>query len=180
MKNLNLTYAEIVSSIALLTSFSALAWNIVRDLIKDKNSLSFRIVFGQLGNIGESTTGLFIDAGDIPNHKFSRPQILTSIVNTGRRNVVVHSVGGEYKNEYEDNKFFTLAIVGLPKMIEPYEVFNHIADMSEVFLEQIIKNNIKSIWVEDTKGKKWLLGKGSTKRLKETAQYIKDGKHLVS
>jgi hypothetical protein len=173
-----LTYPEIVSTLALLISLTALIWNIVRDFIQDKSSISFRIVFGELGNIRNSNTGLFAEAGSISNHKFDEPKILVSIVNNGRRKIVINGVGGKYKEEYDGDVYFSMAVTDLPKMIVPYEISNHISDISNKFIENILENRIEKIWVEDTKNKKWLLKKDKIKRLEETARYIRNGEHL--
>jgi len=43
----------------------------------------------------------------------------------------------------------------------------------------IVKNNeVKKLWAEDTKGKKWLLSNKGLENLKKTADYINSGKNL--
>jgi len=114
----NLSYADIISSLALLTATIALLWNIIRDLILDKISIKLYVVFGEVGNIKNSTSTLFAEAGSVkPNHKFDNTGTLVKIINTGRRSVVVCGVGGELK----DGNHISMAVQGLPKILKPYE-----------------------------------------------------------
>jgi len=100
-------------------------------------------------------------------------------VNTGRRKIVINSIGGRYKKEHNSSKYFVLALTGLPKMIEPYEVFSQHTDISSSLLREVAGSEIDKIWIEDTKGKKWSLKKKEMKILKDTANYINNGKHLI-
>ena len=169
------SFTDNIALLALLIAFIALAWNIIRDLILDRISIKIHIVFGEVGNIENSTTGLFVDAGSLkPNHKFDNTGTLVKIINTGRRSVVVSGVGGELKNG--DN--ISMAVEGLPKILKPYEEFSCISDIKSSFMNKVKDNGIKKLWAKDTKGKKWLLSKEGLKKLKETADYINLGQHL--
>src|SRR3989344_5324971 len=109
-----LSYADIVSSLALLTALGALAWNIIRDFITDRVSVEFYIAFGEIGNIKNSTTGLFVDAGSLlPAHKFDNPGTLVEIINVGRKPIVVSNVGGKLKSGNE----ISIVVAGLPKIL---------------------------------------------------------------
>lgn len=170
-----LSYADIVSSLALLTALGALAWNIIRDFIADRVSAEFYIAFGEVGNIRDLATGLFADAGSLlPNHKFDNPGMLVEIINTGRKPVCVSNVGGKLKI----GKDISIVIIGLPKMLQPYEVFSSTSGVRKNFLEMIRKDEVENLWVKDTKGKKWLLSAKGWKRLKDTAEYITSNKHV--
>ena len=170
-----LSYADIISSLALLTATIALVWNIIRDLILDKISIKIHIVFGEVGNIKNSTTGLFAEAGSLkPDHKFDNTGTLVKIINTGRRPVVVCRVGGELKN----GRHIFMAVGGLPKILGPYEEFLNVSDIRNSFMDEVKNNKIKKLWAEDTKGKKWPLSDKGLEKLKETAYYINSGKHL--
>lgn len=169
-----ISYADIISSIALLIAVGALTWNIIRDLVLDKVDIEFSIVFGELGNIKNSKTALFADAGSLLNHQFDNPGMLVQIVNIGRRPIGVASVGGELKN----GQWLSMVVDGLPKMLQPYEIFSSTANAKQNFLEKIQKDEIKHLWVTDTKGEKWLLSAKGWKRLKDTAAYIASNKNM--
>ncbi len=171
-----ISYADITSSLALLTALGALAWNIIRDFVTDKVSVEFYIAFGQVGNIKDSTTGLFADAGSIlPSHKFDSPGIIVEIINTGRKPIAVSNVGGKLKSGEE----ISMVVDGLPKMLQPYEIFSTVSIVKKnSFLEMIHKDEIEDLWVKDTTDKKWLLSTKGWERLKNTASYIASRKHI--
>lgn len=167
--------ADILALLALLIAGISLLWNIIRDLILDRISIKIHITFGEVGNIKNSTTGLFAEAGSLKSdHKFDNAGTLVKIINTGRRSVVVCGVGGELKN----GDYISMAVEGLPKILKPYEEFLSISDIRSSFMNKVKNNEIKKLWAEDTKGKKWLLSKNGLEKLKEAASYINLGKHL--
>lgn len=171
----NLNYADIVSSLALLTALVALLWNIVRDLVTDRVNLDIQIAFGEIGNIKGTTTTLFLDAGSLtPNHYFDNPGTFVHIVNTGRKAVCVSAVGGKYKDSGE----LSMAVHGLPKMLEPYESFSTTMQLKQDFFNQVKNDEIESLWALDTKNKKWKMSKRGWERLRKTAEYISEGKHI--
>ena len=168
-------YADIVSSIALVASIIALGWNIVRDLISDRVAVQLFIAFGEAGNIKGTITGLFADAGSLtPEHKFDNPNMIVQITNVGRKPVGLSTVGGKYKN---DTGIF-IAVDGLPKMLQPYEMFCMTSVASKDFIEAIEKNEVKDLWVADTTGKTWSISERGWERLRRTAKYIVSEKHL--
>lgn len=170
-----LSYADIISSLALVTAMGALLWNIVRDFVTDKVAVEFFIGFGEEGNIKNSATGLFVFAGSLlPDHKFDNPGMLVQIINTGRKTIGIFGVGGEYTN----GEHFSMAVKGLPVMLQPYEIFSTTSNAKLSFIERIQKNEIKKIWVIDTTGKKWFLSAEQWRRLRSTADYIASGKYL--
>lgn len=170
-----LSYADIISSLAFLTAIIALLWNIIRDLILDRVSIKIYIVFGEIGNIKNSATALFVEAGGLkPNHKFYNTGTLIKIINTGRRSIVICGVGGELKS----GDHISMAVEGLPKILKPYEEFSSISDIRSSFMDKVKNDEIKKLWAIDTKGKKWLLSNKGLEKLKETANYINSGKHL--
>ncbi len=171
----NLSYANIISSLALVAALGSLAWNIVRDFITDKVSIKISVAFGEVGNIKNSTTGLFVDAGSLlPDHKFDNLGTLVSIVNTGRKPVGISSVGGKFKI----GKHFSMPVAGLPKILQPYEIFSITSKVDMDFLKKVSKNEVRNLWVIDTMDKKWFLSSKAWKRLKRTADYISSNKHL--
>ena len=170
----NLDYSDIVSSFALIISLVALVWNIVRDLLLDKVSIKFFITFGEIGNFKNSTSLLFAEAGSIkPVHKFSNIGMFSKIINTGRRDVVISSIGGEL---YEGNHF-SIANEGLPKLLKPYEVYSNVSNNYNDFFKIVLNDRIKNIWAYDTKGKKWVIENPAMENLKLTANFIHMGKH---
>lgn len=172
----SVNYTELISFIALVISLIALTWNIVRDLILDIVSIDFYVTFGEIGNIKNSSTVLFADAGSLkPDHKFDRVGTLFKITNNGRRPIVIDDVGGELKN----GDHISIVVDGLPKMLKPYEVFSSVTKTSDFLVKNIKENNLKNIWVKDTKNKKWMLSKMGWKKLKETSGYVSSNKHLT-
>lgn len=169
-----------IALLALLASFLALGWNIVRDLILDKVSLDFSAAFGETGNIKGYVGGVFADAGALmPEHKFDNPQMLISVVNTGRRPIVISNVRGEYKNaDTSGGIHFGIMAAELPKMLQPYEIFSSVGPARPAFIEHLRSNNIKKIWIEDSAGGKWNLSAEGWRRLKHTANYIAENKHI--
>ncbi len=167
----SLSYANIVSSLALLTAVVALVWNIIRDLIADKIQIEFYIA----GNITNSSTRLFADAGSLkPDHYFDNPVMFVHIINTGSKQIGINGLGGKYLDQDE----LSVVLEGLPRMLQPYEVFSTVAPVKNHFLENVQNKQIKSLWITDTKNNKWYLSKRGWKRLQETAAYIHSGKHI--
>jgi hypothetical protein len=171
----NFSYAEIISSLALVAALGSLAWNIVRDFITDKVAIKLSVAFGESGNIKNSATGLFADAGSLlPDHKFDNPSTLVTIVNIGRKPIGISSVGGEFKK----GEHFSMSVAGLPKMLQPYEIFSTAFEGKRDFMEKVSKNEVTKLWVIDTACKKWFLSRKGWERLKRTADYISSNKHL--
>jgi hypothetical protein len=171
----SLSYEEIVSTLALVTALVALVWNIIRDLVSDRVRIHLSLYFGEMGNIKDSSTGLFAGAGSLlPEHKFDNPGMFVGVTNIGRKPVVVSGLGGKYKKGAE----FFIAVEGSSKMLQPYETLSKSVPAKLDFIEKIHKDEVEKIWVTDTKKKRWLLSSKEWKRLKETADYIALGKHL--
>ena len=144
--------ANQIALLALVVSFLALGWNIVRDLIFDRVCLDFSAAFGELGNIKSSTSAVFADAGSLlPDHKFDNPQLLIWVVNTGRRPIVISNIRGKYKKAHiSGGKHFAIVAIGLPKMLQPYEVFSSTGPARPDFINALHSNNVEKIWVEDS------------------------------
>lgn len=170
-----MSYSEVVSSLALLASIIAIGWNIARDLIKDRAGVQLFIAFGEIGNFKNSQQGIFADAGSLlPTHKFDAPGMLVQITNTGRKPIGISTVGGKYK----DGRQIFIATQGLPKMLEPYEVFSSSGPARLGLLKEILSGEVEDLWVADTAGKTWSLSERGWERAKRTADYIVSGKHL--
>lgn len=166
--------SDIISFFALVVAFFALVWNIIRDLIVDKLDVIFTVTVGQEHPI-EGTRGesVFADAGTfdgaIPN-----PEWCFYAVNKSRRHIFLSQVEGKYKKApvVDKSPFFIIALRGLPKKLEPYEVFSSVTPIKETTLKQIKEDNIESMWIQDTVGKKWYLSHKALKRLKLTANEV--------
>jgi hypothetical protein len=171
----NLSYADIISSIALIIAAIGLTWNIIKDFILDKVSIELYITFGEVGNIKNSETVLFAEAGSLqPNHKFDNTGTLVKIINTGRKSIVIRSIGGKLV----DGSYISMAVKGLPKMLQPYEEFSNISEIRDSFMDLVKNNKVKKLWAEDTKGKKWFLSNKGFEKLKTTAIYLNEGKNI--
>jgi hypothetical protein len=168
-------YAETVSTLAFVTALGALAWNIVRDFISDRVSIDFNVAFGEVGNIKNTGTTIFADAGSlVPTHKFDMPGMMVLITNKGKKSIGIAGIAGSYKNGDE----FSIVVDGLPKILQPYEVFSSTSNAKTDFINQIEKGNLKKIWVRDTQEKRWYLSNKGWERLRNTANYIASEKHL--
>lgn len=164
----NLSTTDLIAALALVTALVSLIWNIVRDMILDRVQIKFTAAVGGLEQVNGTTTALFADAGT-QNIIFNIDKVLFRITNTGRRSVVIFRVEGKYVTPVEGDKFFTIAIGGLPCKVDPYEVYSTTIPLSDEFLSLVNTGNLDSLWVEDTAGKKWILNKVEWKRLSETA-----------
>ncbi len=162
----------IVSIIGLIASLVALTWNIIRDLIKDRTRLELNVKFGGLIKVKNYPTEIFVRKGSIPDKTIPDERILFSVVNSGRRPVMIEAIGANYKYNlfsFFRNKQAMHIVAGeLPKMIQPYEVFNHKDckedDVKRIF-EEMVKGRIKHFFVRDTKGKQWKNSKKNMKQL---------------
>jgi hypothetical protein len=171
-----ISYAEIVSTLALVTATGALAWNIFRDIISEKVIVDFSVTFGEPGKIKNSSVSLFAEAGSLkPNHYFDTPGTLIQIVNTGHKPVCISGVGGRLN----DGVWISMAVAGLPKMLQPYEVFSTISDVKEDFLDMVATGKLIDLWAVDTKQKKWRISREGLIRLRETADYIISKRHIA-
>ena len=165
----NFGFSETIALLALIVAFGSLAWNIVRDFVSDRMKIDFSLSVGESGNIRDSSTGLFADAG-IFKTPITGPKLLLTITNAGRRHIFISRVGGKFVTppKDKDKSHFSMVVEGLPRKLEPYEVYSTIGIVSPILLSEIPQNNIKSIWVEDTSGKKWELSSTGWERLEET------------
>lgn len=151
-------------------------WNIIRDLVLDRVSLELSIAFGEKKNIQNSNTSIFLNAGSLlPEHKFDKPMMLVQVVNSGKKPIVISSIGGA---NLKNMKQLAVPMGGLPRMLQPYEVFSTISEAKGDLIQQIVRNDIQKFWVIDTKDKKWKLSSRKWKILRETAAYIDSKKHL--
>ena len=160
---------DTIAILALAVSFGALGWNIVRDLIIDRVKLDLEATAGELipvqgipGRFG------FVDADAEPDRVIANPLIAFTVTNTGRRPVLVVRIWGTYVTPEDPGRpRFLLNTRELPKMLEPYErhvEFGH----DRGLMEDIRNNNISELWVEDSKGKRWLISPKHMERLKKT------------
>ncbi len=170
-------FSDTISLLALIISFGALAWNIVRDFVLDRVKIEFFISMGHMRQIKGSPTALFAEHG-VFSDEIENSKLMLTMINNSRRHLYLQKVQGKFKTVIENNKvYFSVAVAGLPKKLESYEMFSAVSDMvpSDILLENLIKNNIDSIWVEDTSNHKWYITKTNLEKLRETAFQIKKG-----
>jgi len=160
----------VISILGLIASLIALTWNIIRDLIKDRTKLELNVKFGGLVAVKGFPSAMFVRKGAIPDKTIPDERILFSIVNSGRRPVMIEAIGANYKNNmlsfFAGKQAMHIVAGELPKMLQPYEVFNHkdcIDDNVKKIFEEMMKGRIKHFFVRDTKGKQW---KNSNKNMK--------------
>jgi hypothetical protein len=99
--------------------------------------------------------------------------MLVQITNIGRRPIGIAGVEGELK----DGNQISMAVDGLPKILQPYEIFGSMSLVKQHILEKIQTGEITKLWVKDTKNKRWFLSEEEWERLHETADYIAFQKH---
>jgi hypothetical protein len=163
-------FSDYVAFFALIISFFALGWNIVRDLIRDKTRLEIRgSVGGKIETIGRHGHGFFrdIDSEFVPPN----PLVAYSITNTGRHPIVASMIEGRYKVPVNGKMRWVMNSIDLPKLLSPYENILTISD-DPAFIEELKKGNIKSIFLIDTKRKKWRMRRREIRRLKSTASLL--------
>jgi hypothetical protein len=164
--------SDLIAFLALLVSFGAFGWNIIRDLIVDKTKVDVEASAGGTFMIkGIPNKGVFISAGSEPEGKVADPQVAFFITNTGRRPIVIEKICGEYKKGLK-KPFWFLNTRELPKMIQPYERLVEIADSLE-FINELKDGKVTRIWVQDTKGKRWYIDRKKLKKLHETVSQLK-------
>lgn len=162
------TGSEWVAIAALAISLISLAWNIIKDLIKDRVEIELALAVGDEHRINGTTGAVFSDTGSLTNLPIN-PHLLVQIINKGGKNVYVYRIEGKFKNAPVENKpRLTLVVSGLPRKLEPYEVFSQVVNIHDNFKKEILEDNIEELWVEDTKGKKWKLSSNGWERLEKT------------
>jgi hypothetical protein len=168
------SFSDYIALFALLVSFMALAWNILRDIVIDRIKLNLEATAGEILLVaGMPGRGAFKDADAEPEKVIENPKVAFTITNIGRRPVMVAKIGGDYIKPHEpDKKYWLLNTRELPKMLLPYERHIEIADKGKLLFD-IKNNNVSKIFVQDTKGKKWFLSKKGVERLKKTITFIK-------
>jgi hypothetical protein len=171
------SFSETISLLALCVSFGALAWNIVRDFILDRIKVEFSASIGEIKQIKGSGTALFAEQG-IFSDRIEAPKLILSMINNSRRHIYLQRVLGKFKTPLENNKInFSIAVAGLPKKLESYEIFSVVSELNKILLVNLVNDNIDSIWVEDTSSCKWQINSNNFTKLKEAAvQYSEQNK----
>jgi hypothetical protein len=164
-----------ISALSLFVAFFSLGWNIIRDLILDKNKLNFEVKFGGITNIKtNSQKGLFIPKESLTDGKKApEDTILFNIVNLGRRQIMVIGIGAEipwFKKKKKDEHAY-IVCDSVPKMIQPYEIFSVYNKNIDSILKSVRNGHIKRFFVKDSKGKIW---KNSRKNMEKFIKDIKE------
>jgi len=170
----NITIIGIVAILGLTTSIVALVWNIIRDLVMNRTKLSVKVKFGGIIRIRNTEKGLFIKKNSTPNKKIKNERILFSIVNSGRKPIMIEEVGAKLTVLRKKVKAKQIHVVSdkLPKMLHPYEMFNTDTKKIKEIYTYLKEGNIKYFFARDTKGKYW---KNSRKNTKELLNDLKNG-----
>ena|SRR3989338_5335791 len=143
-----------IASISLVFSLVALVWNIARDIIFDRIKLNLRLSVGETIR-DDKNKSRFITAGvKITDHGISKKivaeKIYFRITNIGRKDIEIDCIRAEYD---EPGQILYLPIDD-KRYLKPYESTN--ASTENLELKNKIKmGKIKSIYVLDTKNKKW-------------------------
>jgi len=172
LENIKTLYGVgIIAILALLTSILALAWNIVRDLLIERATLNVVVGFGGLVKIKDEKSGLFVKKGSIPDKETENNKLLFSIVNSGRKPIMIDGIGARCKllsciRKKVKAKYFHIVSSRLPKMLQPYEVFNEFEFDNKEIIEHL--SDISYFWARDTKGKYWKNSRKNTKELLKT------------
>jgi len=164
---------NIVGAIAILglcISFVALIWNIIRDLLIDKVSLNLKVKLGGFVMVKDSQSAIFVKIGSIPDREIVDKRILFTIVNNGRKPIMIEAIGAKYKlisilRKKVKGKQLHIISKELPKMLQPYEIFNKDCEKIEEIFDDLTKGNIKHFFVRDTKGKYWENSRKNTEEL---------------
>ena len=164
----SLNNSDLIAILAFITALISLVWNIVRDIVLDRINVDISLAAGGMKQIRGTQTAVFAEAG-IAGEIFTKDRLLITIINKGRRPVYIFRIGGKYKNAVANESEFFIALAGLPRKLEPYEVFSSVIPMNEKLLQELQSQNLKKIWAEDTTGHKWLLSKKGHQRLLKTA-----------
>lgn len=162
-----------IAIFALVISFFALVWNIVRDMVMDREELKIRVDFGGVRRIRGTEKGIFIPKNNGFKELVQEETFLFSIVNSGKKTIGIEAIGIRYKKSSEEKmgaKCRHIVCSRLPKMLKPYETFNEFNIKIEK-IQEIVKNkDIDYFWVRDTKNKYW---RTSRKNLDEIFSKIK-------
>lgn len=133
---------DLIAVYAATLSTIIFIWNIIKDF-NDKGKLKIRFY---IGNLITPTTG-----------EVSKEFLIWSIVNTGRKPIIVTNIGGKGKV-----KNFIFTGINLPKKLEPGESINGYFDN----YSQILKEAI-SLGVYDSLDKYYSISKKEFKKLKK-------------
>lgn len=156
---------DIISVIALVTSIVALLWNIVRDMIVDRVILEVKMTLGVITPVVTTQKSLFVSISELPPET-TGIEVLFSITNTGRRNIVVEKISGEYNVPAPDRRGFFFTARGLPKLLEPYHTHSEFSS-DQRLVRELTEGKISAVYAMDTKGKKWFV---PDKKLKQLVQ----------
>ncbi len=155
-----------ISLFSLVFSLVALIWNIVRDILLDKVSVSRHMFVGAEITDDKGVKRL-IPAGTKINilgtgKTISAEKVFFNIINTGRRDIEIDCIIIEYKNGS-----CWLLPISEKRYLKPYESVNANTDNNEL-RENIKKHTIKSAYVKDTKNKKWYFSESNIDKIQTT------------
>ena len=159
--------SDAISILALVASILAIGWNIVRDLIVDRVKINIQATVGGLMMYADkSGQGFFRDIDS--TYTPTKNLVGISITNVGRRPVMLSKIHGRYKNSVDGKLIWIYSATKLPKLLQPYETLMEIMN-DDVFIDNVKKDNLEHLCVQDTKGHSWKLTRKAMDRLKDTA-----------
>lgn len=160
----NVTTSDLIASGALILSLVALVWNIVRDLVVDRVRVVTDIRLGTHARVMGTGKGLFYSGTDIPKEA-SQLEILFTITNVGRRNVVIEKLNGDYKTKSDSRTGFFFTARELPKLLEPYSTHSEWSG-DEQLIKEMTSGEVENVYAIDTAGKKWFVPKKKIERVR--------------
>jgi len=157
--------SDLIAFGALITSLIALGWNIVRDLFLERVKLEVDLRLGAQSRVVGTSKAVFFSGSDIPK-EVSKVELLFSVTNVGRRNVVVEKINGDYNHPEPSRVAFFFTARELPKLLEPYATHSEISDSQEL-VQELLSGEVKSVYAIDTKGKKWYVPSSQIEKAKK-------------
>ncbi len=170
-----------VAHYAVLISVVALSWNIIRDLLVDRVRMQVGVKIGSSVKIqGVSDKHMFADMKQLEFQgiKPKRIQVLITMTNTGRRNIVIEKITAKYRllprlRKKVPAPYWALVTRELPKMLQPYEAHCEYSD-DPTLIKELKQGYLGRLRAEDTKGKKWKVSGRVMRDVVKTARGIKE------
>lgn len=158
--------------IAITLSVVAIAWTVGKDLLRDSVGLSISV---RIGTFVSGSQGLFFPFKSRTDMNRSHPIIAVAVTNTGRRDIVIARIGLVYKRQAPNKREAMLEQKEPYKLLEPYGRYVEFTDDLKI-INALRSDDIREIYVQDTKEKKWRLPKHSLEALvNDTVTFVPGG-----
>ncbi|MGA7634418.1 MAG: hypothetical protein WCB11_26950 [Terriglobales bacterium] len=101
--------------------------------------------------------------------------IVVSVVNVGRRPMRWKGLGGTYRHAKSGRTGFLISARLLPRTLEEQEQHDEFFDFEPPFDHELVKGQVKRLYIWDVAGREWNVPRGDLKKLvadakKHTAQ----------